>query len=508
MKGFIFPQNLTSATFFRSSGKIFTVRKLHQVQQKRILLDTFDGRLYRRGYVLLKSGAEYALLLCKSPGKERRGVCRSRKIIRFGHDLPVGIVQKKVTLISDTRALLPQVRWQEQRIDFNLINRRKQTVAQGQLVELQSLKHRLLYVNLTSERGHSGEMRAFLNLITEWGGEAVSRSPYPLFLERMNLNLVGYAPKRVLRLQPHWPVYRALQTILEYQTRIMIQNERGLRQDWDVEFLHDFRVAIRRTRSILSQFKNAFLPDVLQRARQDFSTLSELTNPLRDLDVQLQRRPLYNKLLPPSLHPGLEKLDKFITKERQKEFSVFLKSLNGAVYRRIKKEWAVLLKNEDQETWKSLAAAQLPVKSLVCKLVMKKFKQMQKMEQKDWKTADDETLHRLRIEGKKLRYLLEFFASLFPPQELSRILEQLKQLQDHLGRLNDLAVQQVKLLNHLQRKSSILHHPQTTAAIGALVAILHQEQTQLRDNLSNTIQPFFAPNHKKQYKKLFLSRLK
>ena len=56
--------------------------------------------------------------------------------------------------------------------------------------------------------------------------------------------------------------------------------------------------------------------------------------------------------------------------------------------------------------------------------------------------SPDEALHRLRIDAKKLRYLLEFFRALYPPKEIGAVVGALKSLQDNLGDFNDLSVQQ------------------------------------------------------------------
>ena len=51
-----------------------------------------------------------------------------------------------------------------------------------------------------------------------------------------------------------------------------------------------------------------------------------------------------------------------------------------------------------------------------------------------------EVLHRLRIDCKKLRYLLEFFRSLYPAREAAPLIKSLKSLQSVLGEIHDLAV--------------------------------------------------------------------
>ena len=52
----------------------------------------------------------------------------------------------------------------------------------------------------------------------------------------------------------------------------------------------------------------------------------------------------------------------------------------------------------------------------------------------------DAEYHRLRIECKKLRYLLEMFRSLFPKARAREVIGTLKALQRTLGDLNDVAV--------------------------------------------------------------------
>ena len=52
---------------------------------------------------------------------------------------------------------------------------------------------------------------------------------------------------------------------------ILMANDPGVRANLDTEFLHDFRVAIRRTRSLLRQIKHVFPPDVVEHFSTEFS---------------------------------------------------------------------------------------------------------------------------------------------------------------------------------------------------------------------------------------------
>jgi CHAD domain-containing protein len=55
------------------------------------------------------------------------------------------------------------------------------------------------------------------------------------------------------------------------------------------------------------------------------------------------------------------------------------------------------------------------------------------------RSGDDAARHHLRIEAKKLRYTAEAMAGLYGEKRVGRYLRHLKDLQEHLGALNDLA---------------------------------------------------------------------
>ena len=67
----------------------------------------------------------------------------------------------------------------------------------------------------------------------------------------------------------------------------MKDNEKGIIDDIDSEFLHDFRVAVRRTRSLLGQIRYVLPKRRVTRFKRDFAWLGEVTGPARDMDVYL-----------------------------------------------------------------------------------------------------------------------------------------------------------------------------------------------------------------------------
>ena len=65
----------------------------------------------------------------------------------------------------------------------------------------------------------------------------------------------------------------------------MRANLPGVLDDVDTEFLHDFRVAVRRTRSTLKLGRPALPEDVTDQWEPALKWLGGLTTPVRDLDV-------------------------------------------------------------------------------------------------------------------------------------------------------------------------------------------------------------------------------
>ena len=70
---------------------------------------------------------------------------------------------------------------------------------------------------------------------------------------------------------------------------------------------------------------------------------------------------------------------------------------------------------------------------------------------KDLRALSTKKRHKLRIRAKNLRYAVEFFAGVFPGEEIAKrreaALTALKELQDQLGALNDLAQREALVEN-------------------------------------------------------------
>jgi len=77
-------------------------------------------------------------------------------------------------------------------------------------------------------------------------------------------------PRVNIELEPDLPAHKAITRILQHLLPAMALNELGLRADTHTEFLHGFRVAIRRTRTALGQFREMLPQPAMVHFRREF----------------------------------------------------------------------------------------------------------------------------------------------------------------------------------------------------------------------------------------------
>jgi len=281
-------------------------------------------------------------------------------------------------------------------------------------------------------------------------------------------------------------------------------NEFGIIQDIDTEFLHDFRVAVRRTRSALGQIKEVFPAEDTNGFKAKFSEIGKATNELRDHDVYLLKEDSYKKMLPVDLRKGLDPLFDSLAAERtvaQRKCAGFFESDS---YKKIISSWESFLNSTDTGTGNA-KNADIPIIDVAKEHIWKKYSRIIKIGSKITNKTPGPKLHSLRIECKKLRYLLEFFTSLFPEDDIKNIIKHLKNLQDNLGDFNDLHVQQESLKTFLGTHNIGYDHSRanTQAAAGGLISVLYQKQLGVRMKFSDNFAEFSDKETSILFNKLF-----
>jgi CHAD domain-containing protein len=163
--------------------------------------------------------------------------------------------------------------------------------------------------------------------------------------------------------------------------------------------------------------------------------------------------------------------------------------------------------NEPRQDSPTAANADLPIIDLARKRIYAKYRRTVKDGNLILDDTKDEMLHLLRIECKKLRYLLEFFSSLFPRKKVNVLIEQLKKLQDNLGDFNDFCIQEEYLLKIAEElPTTDQQAKKTLVAIGSLIGTLDEKKQAAKDAFAKTFTDYASPANKRLFRELFTSK--
>jgi CHAD domain-containing protein len=469
--------------------------------------DTFDWRLYNNAMLLTQSDKEL-VLRCLPTGAPQEKL-PATTAPTFIHDLPDSHLRRRIGQLVAERRFFPVGEAHIQTITYRVLNSDEKTVAHlhESKIWLDSDASAILLescVTLLPVRGYNGHFRRLSKAFTAAGLSPCSwQTMFERIVTASGRQPGSYSARPDYRLRPGMPAEAATRLILHQTQMVMRANEEGIKADWDIEFLHDYRKAVRQTRSALSQIPGVFPPAITAHFKEAFAQLGDLTNQARDLDVYLLAEPAYRSMLPTVMQEQITPLFDYLRMQRQQAMCDVRNALNSPTYADLMTTWAAFL-DEPATEITAVANATRPVEEIARQRISKRYQQVIKDGRHIVAHTPDEVWHQLRIDCKKLRYVMEFFASLFPKKEMGRLIGQLKALQEDLGAFNDLSVQQDYLLQVAERLPvSTAQNGKVLVAIGVLVEKLSREQQALKPQLMQDFAIFAAAPNQILFRKLF-----
>jgi CHAD domain-containing protein len=248
-------------------------------------------------------------------------------------------------------------------------------------------------------------------------------------------------------LQPNDTINAAGRKIVHKELIRMLRQPDAVLENATIEPVHKMRVSTRRIRSVLRLLQAYYRPKELNPLSDDLRWLADQLGAARDLDVllsELIRRD-------PVVHADLIAT---VQAERAKVQRKLDKLLTGARYQALIPALEKFSQREDKA--KHLIQPPAPVQSrhIVPIILQERLAAVRGFDPliSGEVAADYETLHDLRIAFKRLRYALDFFSALLGNTADAYITE-LKVVQDHLGRLNDVVVFRQTLAGRLKDES-------------------------------------------------------
>jgi CHAD domain-containing protein len=274
----------------------------------------------------------------------------------------------------------------------------------------------------------------------------------------------------------------------------------GTVADVDIEFLHDFRVAVRRSRSTVKLLGDVLPPALVTWVTPQLAWLGALTSPSRDLDVQLQELPALSARLtarPEDLEPLVLHLTGLRTDERR----VLVRGLRSARFARWRTRWRSALEElatVDDRPCAGPTAAELGVQRLagLDRRVLRRGSRITA-------ASPAEDLHNLRKRCKELRYLLEICTPLLAPGAARGAVAELKTLQDVLGTFQDSEAQReaiYALATDMMTRSGA--SSRTILAMGEIAARLQEDQDSARAQYADRFQRFARPSVQRRMARL------
>lgn len=480
----------------------------------RTFLDSFDWRLHGGGVTLWTEQGDEITAICqngvpKAPANIR--VAASAATPRFAADLPSGRIREAIAELLEARTLLPQVEMKSRQRSFRLLDVAEKTVLRVILEKSVSRapgKGRYTAcgncIRLLPVRGYPLPLAAISKMLTDACGLTVAtQSLLDDALHAIGKSAGNYSTKLCFDFDPAMRSDLAAKQIHLHLLNIIEANVPGVKANLDSEFLHDLRVAVRRTRSALTQIKGVFDASATDTFKKRLAWMGEITGPSRDMDVFLLGYDKYLESLPERFHQDLVPLHIFLENHQRMEHQSMLKKINSPHFRKSLKEWRTFLQTPAEDSNQAANAAN-PVQHLANKRIYKMFKQVIKLGMAITERSPAEDLHQLRKECKKLRYLMEFFQGLYPKKKIAVLIKSLKKLLDNLGTIQDFEVQAEKLREYARQMVQEGKVPHATLlAMGMLVDGLLRRQQQARAEFADRFTSFSQPDNQRIFESLF-----
>jgi CHAD domain-containing protein len=471
----------------------------------RTYYDTFDGLLYDAGLSLWYEAGQLTLGE-RDSGAERARLAVARPGGRvLASELEPGPVRDQLCEIVDVRALLALVEVHSRERLLSVLDDERKTVVrmaleQPALVGLDGAGAALCpRVRVLPVRGYEQELTDVRRTLERELGFSAAREP--LVDEAVRASggePAGVSSKIDVPLRFDERADLATIAVLRRLLDVIESNLEGTIADVDSEFLHDLRVAVRRTRAVQRELNGLFPPKELEEFRAEFRWLQQITGDSRDLDVYVLEFESMRALLPDSVRGDLDPLLSVLRRRRLAARREMVGELRSKRTAALLSGWSEFLAGLADRPEDDRPDAAQPIGAVAGRRIRNVFGRMVKMGRAIDDSSPPEAYHELRKKGKELRYLLELFgAPLYPDDVVKPMIKSLKALQDVLGRHQDREVQVATLRSLDDEVAAVRGGTAALIAMGVLVARLSEDEIEARNTFAERFAAFASKTQRK-----------
>ena len=486
---------------------------------RQVWLDTFDWRLDRAGLTLeyLSGQGRHELALETPEGTRTCAATAKMTFPGLAGVLPEGPIRDTLARVAGLRALLPVAASRTRRQTIRVLSGEDKTVARVTVDDalvrnpaaaaLFPLAPRL---TVSAVRGYDAQASRVERLLSDMPGVSVATES----AFQAALAAAGHKPPDSTSgvgtgLTPSMPAGAAVASVLLRLLDTAEANVDGVIRDIDTEFLHDLRIAVRRTRTALKLAGTALPGDLAARFAPEFRWLGQVTTPVRDLDVHLLGFATTAARLVTAAPEDLAPLHTSLLRYRETERRRMVRALRSARFADLTRDWRAALQEAAtlqaathqaagprSRTAHGGAPAGTPIAWLAAEWTRRAYRRLAKSGSAITAASPEEDLHVVRKRGKELRYVLEFFSALHEPATHRAAVRELKQLQDCLGDIQDGHVQREAIRALAERMVNEHAAPAATLlAMGELAALLDASASEARGDFGRRFARFISGGH-------------
>jgi CHAD domain-containing protein len=286
---------------------------------------------------------------------------------------------------------------------------------------------------------------------------------------------------------------------------VIRDNVEGSISGEDDEYLHQLRIAVRRSRTVQRQLSGVFPPIELPGFRSEFRWLQQATGPARDLDVYVSDLGSLAELLPERLRPDLAPLRPVLLHGRMTARADMERALRSQRAGDLFEEWDRLLETLVELPLEDRPIAHRPIGEVTGERIRKVYRRVVHMGRRIDASSPPADYHELRKKAKELRYLLELFGlKLFDEEHVAPMVKALKALQDVLGRHQDREVQMAMLRAAADEVATLPGGGAACMAMGVLVDRLAVDEAAARSEFGERFDAFASDEQRKLIKQTFV----
>jgi CHAD domain-containing protein len=428
-----------------SLAALLTVRRRPLPRQRITFLDTFDGRVARAGACLTSTADAGGHRIQWRHGDQRAG-CTLGGTLQFAWDLPQGSVRQRIEPIVEMRRLLPLAEAEQDGVLLDVMDETHKTIARLDIVAGRA--------RAPKRQSAWQPLKPFLTLNALRGYDAQCAGPIAIIesrpgIERSDVALQGHVLRAIGASLPQdvsayrvalEPTVRADVGALRMHRellRLVIASHAGVLAALDGECLHEFRVGVRRARSLLEEIEGVLPQAETDHFRTELSWLGRVTGLARDLDV------LLFWLRSASIELGDDRQGAILAQleqERAGAQRALTEQLTSERCRQLLDRWKAFV-SEDVRSESADGVGALPLVKVVSRRCQALYRRTLSAIEHVRSDTPAHELHPILIDAQKLRDLIDAAASLYDPTDLAIVLRALQPLQSVLGEFNDACAQ-------------------------------------------------------------------